>query len=45
MSQLFSFQDRVLLGDRLENGKPGKLEWIGNTPTCTLSITTENTEK
>lgn len=45
MSQLFSFQGRVLLGDRLENGKPGKLEWVGNTPTCTLSITTENTEK
>lgn len=45
MSQLFSFQGRVLLGDRLENGKPGKLEWVGNTPTCTLSIATENTEK
>lgn len=45
MSQLFSFQGRVLLGDRLENGKPGKLEWVGNTPTCTLSIATENIEK
>lgn len=45
MSQLFSFQGKILLGDRLENGKPGKLEWVGNTPTCTLSIATENTEK
>ncbi|RKS87135.1 hypothetical protein DES39_0350 [Orbus hercynius] len=45
MSQLFSFQGRILLGERLENGKPGKLEWVGNAPSCTLSIATENAEK
>lgn len=45
MSQLFSFQGRILLGERLENGKPGKLEWVGNAPTCTLSVATENAEK
>lgn len=42
---LFSFQGKVFAGERLSNGKPGKLTWCGNVPACTLQLATESTNK
>lgn len=42
---LFSFQGKVLLGDRLPNGKLSKPIWCGNVPTCQLQLKTDSTDK
>jgi len=45
MSNLFSFQGRVMIGERSTAGKLIKPEWVGNVPECTLALTTENSKK
>lgn len=42
---LFSFQGKVFAGERLPNGKPGKLTWCGNVPAATLQLATDSTNK
>jgi len=42
---LFSFQGKILLGERLGNGKPGAMTWVGNAPACTVKLSTESTDK
>lgn len=38
----FSFQGKVYLGERLPGGRPGKLRWVGDAPTCNVALTTES---
>lgn len=42
---LFSFQGKVMLGDRLANGKLSKPIWCGNVPTCQLQLKTDSSDK
>lgn len=42
---LFSFQGKVYLAERTAQGKPAKLEWVGNAPELTLQLATETTDK
>lgn len=37
---LFSFQGRVLMGNRLANGKPGALQWVGDVSPCQIKLST-----
>jgi hypothetical protein len=45
MSDLFSFQGKIFLAERLSTGKMGKQTWVGDAPTCTVQFQTETTEK
>lgn len=38
----FSFQGKVHLGARLAGGKPGALSWVGDAPTCEVSLNTDS---
>jgi hypothetical protein len=38
----FSFQGKVLLGERLTGGKPGALRWVGDAPKCEVSLATDS---
>lgn len=38
----FSFQGKVLLGARLDGGKPGALRWVGDAPKCDVALATES---
>lgn len=38
----FSFQGKVYLGERRSDGKPGALRWVGDAPTCTVTLATES---
>lgn len=41
----FSFQGRIYLGQRLPNGQPGPLTWVGDQSSCELSLNTENSDR
>jgi hypothetical protein len=41
---LFSLQGYIRIGERLVNGRPGKLFWAGNVPEATISIAEETTD-
>ena len=45
MSDLFSFQGKIYLGQRSSQGKLLKPTWVGNSPTCTVQMQTETTNK
>ena len=42
---LVSLQGHLLIGDRLPNGKPGKMIWAGNVPEATLNLASEQSSK
>lgn len=45
MSDLFSFQGKIYLGERSAQGKLLKPTWVGNSPTTTVQMQTETTNK
>lgn len=45
MSDLFSFQGKIWLGERSAQGQLIKSTWVGNAPTCSLAFQTETTNK
>lgn len=42
---LFSFQGRIMIGERSTTGKLINPQWCGNVPTCDLALTTETSSK
>lgn len=38
--RLFSFQGRVLLGQRLASGAPASLQWVGDVTPCQIKLST-----
>ncbi|MDH2197881.1 hypothetical protein [Ectopseudomonas oleovorans] len=45
MSDLFSFQGKIYLGERSAQGKLVKSIWVGNAPACSVQFQTETTNK
>ncbi len=46
MSQtLFSLQGYIRIGERLPNGQPGALHWVGNVPEASIALEQESTTK
>lgn len=41
----FSFQGKIYLGTRLSGGKPGKLTWVGDAPTCNITLNTDTEDR
>ena len=41
----FSFQGRIELGERLANGRPGKLVWVGDQSSCELTFNTQTEDR
>ncbi|HEJ2039564.1 TPA: hypothetical protein SLV86_001318 [Pseudomonas aeruginosa] len=41
----FSFNGKVFLGNRLSNGKPGKLRWVDDASTLGIQLTTDKEER